>query len=82
MKFYPSYLFNYPLPTKYIRFGFAGCGYHWGHRLTMLNGTQDPSIQVNSGQVTVVFLLPGGTGETVLSGQSKISKNIIEHTRD
>lgn len=35
----------------------------------MLKGTQDPSKQVNSGQVTVVFLLPGGTGETVLSGQ-------------
>lgn len=41
----------------------------------MLKGTQDPSIQVNSGQVTLVFLLPGGAGETVLSEQNKISKN-------
>lgn len=36
----------------------------------MLKGMQDPSIQVNSGQVIVVFLLPGSTGETVLSGWS------------
>lgn len=35
---------------------------------TMLKGTQDPSAQVNSGQVTVVFLLPGGAGDTLLSG--------------
>lgn len=41
----------------------------------MLKGTQDPSIQVNSGQVTLVFLLPGGDGETVLSEHSKITKN-------
>lgn len=40
----------------------------------MLKGTQDPSIQVNSGQRAVVFLLPGGAGETVLSGQSKFKK--------
>lgn len=33
----------------------------------MLKGMQVPSIQVNSGQVVVVFLLPGGAGETVLS---------------
>lgn len=44
-------------------------------RFTMLKGTQDPSIQVNSGQVTLVFLLPGGDGETVLSEHSKITKN-------
>lgn len=51
------------------------CLAHVGRRLTMLKGTQDPSIQVNSGQVTLVFLLPGGAGETVLSEQNKISKN-------
>lgn len=51
------------------------CLAHVGRRLTMLKGTQDPSIQVNSGQVTLVFLLPGGAGETVLSEQNKISNN-------
>ena len=34
---------------------------------TILKGTQVPSIHVNSGQGTVLFLPPGGTGETVLS---------------
>lgn len=38
---------------------------------TMLKGIQDPSLQVNSAQLAVVFLLPGD-GETVLSGQNKI----------
>ena len=57
---------------------FARGGYHVGLRRTMLKVTQDPSMQVNSGQRAVVFLLPGGAGETVLSGQSKFKK----YTRD
>lgn len=49
---------------------------------TILKGTQDPSVQVNSGQMRVVFLLPGSSGETVLSGQSKISKVSLNKPND
>lgn len=44
-------------------------GKHVCCRLAVLKGKHDPSIQVNSGQVTVVLLLPGGAG--VLSEQNK-----------
>lgn len=41
---------------------------------TMLKGRQDPSVQVNSGHGSVVFLPPGGIGVTVLSKWYNVSK--------
>ena len=77
-----SYLIKHSLP-KIHKVWLPDGQCHVSHWLTTLKGTQDPSIQVNSEQVTVVFLPPGGTGETVLSGQNniwKISSNTTEIT--
>lgn len=45
-----------------------------GH--TELKGRQEPSKQVNSGHMTVVFLPPGGTGVTVLSGEASFQNRV------
>lgn len=75
-----SYLIKHSLPKKQ-KVCLTGGECHDRRELTTLKGTQDPSIQVNSEQVTVVFLSPGDSGETVLSGQNNISK-IPSNNRD
>lgn len=58
------------IPHHIDRFSMA-CFLKKNCLFTIVKGTQVPSMQVNSGQVTLMFLPPGGTGETVLSESKK-----------